>query len=124
MWAQVSVMVPPPYNKLHDGYLKRFAATQKSSLLNVQQRLECAHKKGHLISVSLVVSRIESGGETCFMGVIKELHDESAQLTVSDAGARERTLPPLAIKVKSAAVRSRPSFAFPPAEEGSSPPRA
>ena len=86
--------------------------------------VQARHKAGNLFPVSLLVSRIESGGETCFMGVIKELHDESAQLTVSDAGARERTLPPLAIKVKSAAVRSRPSFAFPPAEEGSSPPRA
>ena len=36
----VSVIMPKPYNQQHNGYLKRFAKTQKSTILDSKQRLE------------------------------------------------------------------------------------
>ena len=128
----VSVIMPKPYNQQHNGYLKRFAKTQKSTILDSKQRLEARpcqpppgwvampqacrrlprrgrkvlgastlnppaavnspanpqalHKNGQLINISLVVSRIESGGEVCFMGVIKELVDDTAVLSLDPDG--------------------------------------
>ena len=47
---------------------------------------QALHKNGQLINISLVVSRIESGGEVCFMGVIKELVDDTAVLSLDPDG--------------------------------------
>ena len=55
--------MPPPFNALHVGYMRRYSKTQKSTILDKRQRLEARHKTGSLLPVTLVVSRVESGGE-------------------------------------------------------------
>lgn len=57
----------PPYNQLHNGYIKRYLATQKPTILDVAQRLEGKHKQGHLFQISITVSKIESGADVNFM---------------------------------------------------------
>ena len=82
----VSVLMGSPYNHQHSGYVKRYLKTQKATILDQRQRLEGRHKLGQLFQIALVVSRIESGGEVCFMGVIKAVKDDTAGATVTADG--------------------------------------
>ena len=41
----VSAIMPKPYSQQHNGYLRRYAAKQKASILDVRQRLEALTKK-------------------------------------------------------------------------------
>ena len=78
MGKNVSILMPPPYNQQHNTYLKSHTTTGNVKILGTRQRLEGRHKKGHNFLISLMVSKVESGGEVSFMGVMQELADDGA----------------------------------------------
>lgn len=83
----ISILMPPPYSQQHNTYLKRYAATGQAHILNIPQKLEAKHKLGHTININLLVNKVESAGETTFMGVMQAaLDDGTANAVLTSTG--------------------------------------
>lgn len=69
------------------GYIKRYLASQKPSILDVQQHFEGMHKNGSLFPILITINKIESGIETSFMAVIRPFIEQQAYVTCNVDGA-------------------------------------
>jgi PAS domain S-box-containing protein len=88
----VSVLMPAPYSQQHNSYLKRHVTTGQANILGSRQRLEGRHKLGYNFPINLQVSKVESGGEVSFMGVMTRIEEASGvQITCTKAGVIRST---------------------------------
>ena len=74
----VNVLMPQPYSSQHNGYLKRYMATGKGTIMGTKQKLQGRHKKGHVFPINLLVSKVPGGpsaDDVNFMGEEEEAHN-------------------------------------------------
>lgn len=64
--------------------MRRYMSTQRPRVLGVPQRVEGRKKDGTAVPISLTVSRIESGGEVCFLAVIRPAAPADAARALCD----------------------------------------
>lgn len=70
-------------NTLHDGFLRRYAETGEARMLGApKRRLEAKHRTGHLFFVDIAVSKVVSGGEVSFMGVLQAAQDDGSATAI------------------------------------------
>lgn len=71
----VSVLMPEPHGSAHDGYLARYMATGRTSILNHPRRLEAVRRDGTRFPVELSVSLadIPTLAGPLFVGIIRDL---------------------------------------------------
>lgn len=72
----VSLLMPPPYNKFSEQRIKKLLIADESTLLGAGRRLKVRRKNGEIIPVYLTVSKVQLQQETSFTGI---LHDLSAE---------------------------------------------
>lgn len=77
----VNIIMPEPYRSEHDGYLKRYLETGKSSVLGRPRELDIQHEDGTIIPVEISVSRVEVPGafHPLFLGILRDLRARRAQ---------------------------------------------
>lgn len=69
----ISMLMPDPYGKLHDSYIKRYLATGKANIIGLGRELEGLRKDGSTFPLELTVSEMLLG-ETChFTGIVRDI---------------------------------------------------
>ncbi|MDH3441045.1 MAG: PAS domain S-box protein, partial [Gammaproteobacteria bacterium] len=72
----VSLLMPPPYDRLSEQRIRDQLIADESNLLGAGRRLKARCKNGEVIPVYLTVSKVQLQQETSFTGI---LHDLSAE---------------------------------------------
>jgi two-component system sensor kinase FixL len=71
----VSMLMPEPHAKEHDGYIARYLETGVGRIIGVGREVPCKRKDGSIFPGDLAVTRAIVGGETLFIGVIRDLSE-------------------------------------------------
>ncbi len=82
----VSLLMPEPYRREHDGYLARYRATGERHIIGIGRTVTAAHKSGRTFPIELAVGEVRSGETRVFTGFIRDISERVA------AEARARTL--------------------------------
>lgn len=69
----VSMLMPPPYQQEHDGYLERYLRTGERHIIGVGREVEGRKKDGTIFAVDLAVSEVERG--RLFTGIVRDISD-------------------------------------------------
>ena len=72
----VSILMPPPYDKTHDQYIRDHLASGVSKFLGVGRRLQARRKDGEIIPVYLTISKVQLQQDTSFTGILHDLSGE------------------------------------------------
>lgn len=66
-------IIPPEYREAHEKGMKRFLQTGESHVLNKTIDITALNKKGDQFYISLTISTVRQGGETCFIAFIRDI---------------------------------------------------
>ena len=69
----VSMLMPMPIQREHDGYLERHIKTGHSSVIGAGREVQAMHKDGTLIDVRLAVGRVPVPGTPLFVGFLTDI---------------------------------------------------
>lgn len=69
----VSMLMPQPMQREHDGYLHRHIATGHSSIIGVGREVKALHKDGYLVDVRLALGRVPLPGMPLFVGFLTDI---------------------------------------------------
>ena len=72
----VSILMPAPHQKQHDGYLSNYLHTGMGKIIGVGREVEGLRKDGGRFPFKLGVSRVELEGKILFAGVIHDLTEQ------------------------------------------------
>lgn len=87
----VSMLMPAPYAVQHDEYLRRYLDSGERRIIGIGREVEARRKDGTTFPVHLSVGEMAVGGETRFIGIIRDLTERVAlerQLREATALAR------------------------------------
>jgi two-component system sensor kinase FixL len=76
----VRMLMPEPYHREHDGYMRRYLKTGEKRIIGVDRVVFGRRKDGSTFPMKLAVGEVEVGGRTLFTGFIRDLteREESA----------------------------------------------
>jgi two-component system NtrC family sensor kinase len=74
--SNVSILMPSPYDKLHDEYISKYLATGVSNSIGVTRRLQALRKDGSTIPINLTLSEVQLDDGVSFTGVMHDLSEE------------------------------------------------
>ena len=83
----VSMLMPPPYQNEHDGYLANYLRTKHRRIIGIGRQVTARKKDGTLIPVDLAASEANLDGKKYFTGII---HDISEQVRAAEQIRKER----------------------------------
>lgn len=71
----VTVLMPQPYRRAHNGYLRRYRQTGRTNILNRARQFEAIRRSGEIFPIELCVSRADVPGRDSplFVGIIRDL---------------------------------------------------
>ena len=69
----INLLVPPPHEKLHDGYLARFLAGGESRIMDLRREVEGFRKDGSIFPVDLRVSKLKVDNRRVFAGIVSDI---------------------------------------------------
>lgn len=72
----VSMLMGPPHNSRHDGYLKRYLETGIASIIGKGRHETGMRKDGSNVPVALSISRFEVRGQLYFTGFVRDITKE------------------------------------------------
>ena len=67
--------MPTPFREEHDGYLSRYLATGRATIIGIGREVSGLRKDGTTFPVHLSVGEITVGGERRFTGILHDLSD-------------------------------------------------
>lgn len=76
----VSMLMPQPHRSEHDGYLENYRTTAISHVLGVPREVRGLRQNGNVFPMSLFVSKLEQGGDTTFIGLVRDLSEHQQDL--------------------------------------------
>ncbi|HMM64770.1 MAG TPA: PAS domain S-box protein [Mesorhizobium sp.] len=76
----VSLLMPEPYRREHDGYIHRYLSTGEKRIIGIDRVVVGQRKDGSTFPMKLAVGEIKTSGGTYFAGFIRDLteREESA----------------------------------------------
>lgn len=69
----VRMLMPEPYRREHDGYIKRYLATGERRIIGVDRVVVGSRKDGSTFPMTLAVGEMRSGDNLYFTGFIRDL---------------------------------------------------
>ncbi len=67
----VSMLMPLPFSREHDGYIKMFQATGEPRIIGLGREVICRHKDGRTFPADLAVSQVDHLG--LFTGILRDV---------------------------------------------------
>jgi two-component system sensor kinase FixL len=69
----VSILMPDPYRRQHDGYMERYLTTGERRIIGIGRVVVGQRKDGSTFPMELAVGEMHSGGERYFTGFVRDL---------------------------------------------------
>lgn len=69
----VSILMPEPYHREHDGYMQRYLTTGEKRIIGIDRVVVGRRKDGSTFPMKLAVGEMESAGGRFFTGFIRDL---------------------------------------------------
>ena len=71
----VSMLMPQPYQREHDGYLKRYRQTGTRHIIGIGRDVEGRRKDGSRLPLHLSVSEMQVNGKRLFAGILRDVSE-------------------------------------------------
>ncbi len=71
----VSVLMPSPYRKEHDGYMERYHRTGEARIIGIGREVEGLRSDGSTFPLRLAVSEMRIGDRRMYTGIVHDLTD-------------------------------------------------
>ena len=90
----VRILMPEPHRSRHDEYLRHYARTGETEILDSTRSFEVVHKSGETFTAELSVSRADApGGHVLFLGSFRDVTErDRARAALADSEARFRAV--------------------------------
>src|SRR5579871_6079443 len=75
----VSILMPQPYRREHDGYLDRYRSTGERRIIGIGRIVVGERKDGSTFPMELAVGEAQLGSEKLFTGFIRDLTERRSQ---------------------------------------------
>lgn len=69
----ISMLMPEPYRKLHDSYIKHYLSTGKANIIGLGRELEGLRKDGSTFPLDLTVNEMILGETRHFTGIVRDI---------------------------------------------------
>ncbi len=77
----VKMLMPDPYHREHDGYLKNYHRTGERKIIGTGREVEGRRKDGDVFPMQLSVSGVDIGSRKIYSGVVRDI-SESRQMEI------------------------------------------
>lgn len=74
----VSMLMPSRYAERHDGFITNYLTTGTPRIIGIGREVEGLRKDGSEFPMDLSVGEFETGGESCFVGIVRDLSQRVA----------------------------------------------
>ncbi|MDT8991137.1 EAL domain-containing protein [Curvibacter sp. APW13] len=74
----VHILMPEPHRSHHDGYLETYLRTGEGRVMGKPRAVQGMRKDGTLFPMTLSVSQVERGGQTTFVGLVRDDTEQRA----------------------------------------------
>src|SRR5450631_1198559 len=94
----VKVLMPEPYHGEHDSYVSTYLRTGKAKIIGIGREVRAKRKDGSIFPMELGISAFNTGGETAFVGIIRDITERKrAEEVLQEAATRLRTVADTAV---------------------------
>lgn len=88
----VKILMPPPYQGSHDGYLASYLETGNAKVIGIGREVEGLRKDGSTFPLSLAVSEFRLGDKHMFIGSVRDITcSKEAEEELHAARSRRKT---------------------------------
>ena len=75
----VSMLMPQPYRREHDGYLARYRSTHDPRIIGIGREVVAQRKDGSTFPIDLSVGEFDAEGEHGFVGILRDITQRRQQ---------------------------------------------
>jgi two-component system sensor kinase FixL len=69
----IRVLMPPPHQEEHDGYLQRYLSTRQPHIIGIGREVRGRRKDGSLLPIELAVGECGAGDDIRFTGFVRDI---------------------------------------------------